>query len=257
VAAAAAVAAVVGASLVVKPMPSLQGELATIGPMREIVTRRGERAVLDLPDGSRVVIAPESRLRIPSTYRLAAGPRDVYLDRGDAVFTVEHDAARPFRVTTAYGVAEDLGTEFLVTADTATPAMQVVVVAGEVGLSRPTVSRGSRRRQPLITLGAGELGRIDATGNATVSVNVQTTSYVAWASGTLVFDRTRLDEAIRTLGRWYDLDIRLADSALASRRVTATIRHQSAPRVLEAMAMSLDLRLTQQGATFILSTGGK
>src|SRR6266508_5603046 len=42
-------------------------------PLREVATRRSQRAVLDLPDGSRAVIAPESRLRFAAT--LGARPR--------------------------------------------------------------------------------------------------------------------------------------------------------------------------------------
>ncbi len=85
-------------------------------PTHEIVTRRGERAMVDLPDGSRVVVAPESRLRVPVEYRAGGSALDVYLDHGDAFFVVKHDTSRPFLVHTTNGVVEDLGTEFLVSA---------------------------------------------------------------------------------------------------------------------------------------------
>src|SRR5437762_1322009 len=71
-AAAAVLALVAGVSLIIVQRGGRKatGDVA-VAPMREVSTRRGQRAVLDLPDGSRVTLAPASRLRIPLAYRAA------------------------------------------------------------------------------------------------------------------------------------------------------------------------------------------
>jgi len=218
-------------------------------PMREVVTHRGERAVLDLPDGSRVVVAADSRLRIPTVARLPAA-RDVFLE-GQAFFHVAHDSSRPFRVHAANGIAEDLGTEFVVTAYPETRGMRVVVAAGAVALS--AVDAGRAPSRPLVTLTRGDLARLDSAGTATLTRGIKLEPYVAWADGNLAFDSTRLRDVILTLARWYDLDIRLADSSLAERPFTGTFRNKPAEQVLDLLALSLNLEVRYSGRLVILA----
>jgi len=66
-------------------------------PLREIATARGERLTVPLDDGSRVVLAPGSRLTVPE--RFARDARTVTL-AGHAYFEVAPEAARPFLVQT-------------------------------------------------------------------------------------------------------------------------------------------------------------
>ncbi|MGH7527325.1 MAG: FecR family protein, partial [Gemmatimonadales bacterium] len=63
----------------------------------EVATPRGQRAVLRLPDGTRVMLGPASVLR----HAVAPdhGARTVELE-GEAYFTVIHDSTRPFAVHT-------------------------------------------------------------------------------------------------------------------------------------------------------------
>lgn len=220
-------------------------------PLREIATRRGQRAALDLPDGSRVVIAPDSRLRYAAGTRGRSAARELFLE-GQAYFEVRHDSIRPFRVHTATGIAEDLGTEFIVAAYPETPRTDVVVVSGVVALHR---SGGGGEGRPLLTLTRGDLGRIDSAGGAVLTRDVNLAPYVAWTTGSLVFDGTPVRDAVPALERWYDLDIELADSALGDRRLTASFHYEPASQVLELVARSLDARIEQRGRQVVLSSG--
>src|SRR3569623_1080743 len=60
-------------------------------PTREYVTAPGEKRVVQLADGSRVDMNGATRLVVD-------GPRHARLDRGEALFTIVHDPARPFEV---------------------------------------------------------------------------------------------------------------------------------------------------------------
>src|SRR5690606_29072620 len=73
--------------------------------MREYSTDRARRAEIRLKDGTRVILSVESRLRVPRDY--GRRHRTVYLE-GEALFEVEHDERRPFRVHAADALAEDL-----------------------------------------------------------------------------------------------------------------------------------------------------
>lgn len=236
-----------------------QEPVPAAAPMREIVTRRGQRALFNLSDGSRVVLAAESRLRIPPGYNTPANRgRPVYLE-GQAYFVVRHDSTRPFEVRTAAGIAQDLGTEFVVTAYPETQGMRVAVSEGIVALrSRSADSTGTSSiapvdTAPLLTLVQGDLASLDTAGVATLTRGADLRPYLAWADGSLIFDGTRLDDALHEIGRWYDLEIRLADPSLAGRQLTATFTNEAAPQVLERIARILRLEVRRNGRTVTLA----
>lgn len=213
----------------------------THGAVREIATSTGQRATIDLADGSRVILGPRSRISTPEHF--GEGPRDVTLE-GEAYFEVRHDSTHPFRVHAAGGVAEDIGTRFVVRAYAGEPALRVVVAEGRVSVTR---SGGAP-----VALGAGQLASFDAAGTASVRP-VDTAAYVAFSDGRLVFDGTPLDEVVSELGRWYDLDVRLAAPEFAGRHISASFTGLAEDDVLGAVAAAAGLRYTRQGRTVTFS----
>ena len=225
------------------------------GPMREVATRRGQRAVFNLADGSRVMLGAESRLRIPHSYNTIAGGRQLFLE-GEAYFEVRHDSTRSFQVHTRTGIAEDLGTEFVVTSYPETHGMRVVVRSGAVALRRAPRENGQAAlvdTTPLLKLSGGDLGRLDTSGVAVLTRGADISSYLAWTKGTLLFDGTPLRDALPQIGRWYDLEIRLADSSIGDRHLTASFRDEAAPQMLKLLALSLDLTVAKSGRIVTLS----
>jgi transmembrane sensor len=233
-AAAVTVAAIIGERAVARWSATHVG-------VREVATAIGQRATIDLADGSRVVLGPRSRLRMPEHF--GDGPRDVSLD-GEAYFAVHHDAAHPFRVHAAGGVAEDIGTRFVVRAYNGEPVVRVIVAEGRVSVVRGTGVP--------IALSAGQLATIEVQGTATVRP-VDTTAYVAFTDGRLVFDGTPLDEVVAELGRWYDLDIHLDAPAYGGRHISASFTGLAEDDVLGAVAAAAGLRYTRHGRTVTFS----
>jgi transmembrane sensor len=215
---------------------------------REIRTVRGQRAVVDLGDGTRVTLGPESRVRIPASFQSSSGPREVELV-GQGHFAVRHDDTRPFRVRTHAGIAEDLGTEFVVTAHAETRGMQVVVTDGVVALRRHGSPPASL---PLVTLARGNLGTLDESGTATVTTVSDLSRYTAWTHGEIRFAGTPLGEALPVLARWYGVRIHLADRSLAARRITASFTDQSADDVVDALSLLLGLRVRRNDDSITL-----
>jgi transmembrane sensor len=209
--------------------------------MTELVTRRGQRADLLLPDGSRVTLGVGSRLRYPTRY--AGSSRDLYLD-GEAYFEVAHDAAKPFRVHTARGVAEDLGTAFGIRAYGA-GELDVVVAEGAVVL-RNTGQNAVTRDTVVLT--QADLGHVDAEGRISRTPNVDIDAYLAWRQGKLVFHDTPVREVLHRLSLWYDIDLVLADGTIAERPFTASFDHEPVDRVLDVLALTMRLRYERRGS---------
>jgi transmembrane sensor len=206
--------------------------------VREVVTRRGERLELGLPDGSRVLLGAAGRLRYDSTG--FARERTVTLD-GEAFFTIAHDATHPFVVHARGAATQVVGTVFGIRAYPEDTTVRVTVAEGRVLLRPETGAPGSGTM-----LGRDDMGELDAGGHTAVRHGVDASKYLAWVGGALRFERTPLSEVVRELERWYDLDIVVADSYAASVPVTATFPAQSADDVTRTLAALLDMRASRE-----------
>ncbi len=251
------VAALAAAAVVIGLIagPGVGGLLRRTPQWREYATAAAQRMVIRLQDGTQVTIAPKSRVRYTADYGTAH--RDLYLD-GEAYFQVAPDSQRPLRVHTAGSVTEDLGTAFVIRAYADQIATEVVVAEGRVALWRARPDTIAVEAPPALVLGARDLGQLGASGDATLRRGVDVDRQLAWTRGVLAFDGTPLREAVRTLGRWYDVEIRLddADSALAGRRFTATFTNEPIDLVLQRIALTLGLRVERaDGSVFLLRNG--
>ncbi|HEX7545929.1 MAG TPA: FecR domain-containing protein [Gemmatimonadaceae bacterium] len=227
-----------------------RGGAAKVAPPSEepnsYSTRRGQYAMVQLTDGSRVTLAPESRLTIPAAF--SAEVRDVVLD-GEAIFDVRHDAAHPFRVHAHGARVEDIGTRFDLRAYASEPVVTVAVAEGAVALGRDRNAGKAANGRDVegIILRRGELGSLDASGRASTTRAARVSAFLGWADGRLSFVSRPLPEVLATIGRWYNLDVRVPDTTLASRLVTAEFSTQSADEMIRALAIAMDANVERNG----------
>jgi len=214
--------------------------------MREYATDRARRAEIRLKDGTRVLLSVESRLRVPMNY--GKRTRDVYLD-GEALFEVEHNEKRPFRVHVPGAVAEDLGTIFGVRGYPDGSPVRVVVAEGVVEVQ----ATSSMQPPAAYRLDPGHLAHVSGDGTVQVERGVDPADYLAFADGRLVFKDTPLRLAAAQLSRWYDLDVRLADPMLASIPLTASFQDEPVTTVLDLISLSLGVHYERDGKVVMIS----
>ncbi len=216
-------------------------------------THKGERSRIQLSDGTTIAMAADTRLRVSSRYGDLR--RDVFLT-GEALFDVTHDAARPFAVHVGDLVAQDLGTQFGVRAY-AGKRLQIVVAKGAVSLGADK-SRAPRPGAPAlpdlppVRLAPGDLGQLDSTGHITLQHDVDVTRYLGWTEGRLSYQLAPLSEIIADLDRWYDVDIRLADSSAGTTRVTMSATGKSIDNVMTVLGAALALHVERHGRVFTM-----
>ena len=213
-----------------------RGRRAAVAPLREIATRRGQRATLRLPDGTRVDLGVASAIRYASAY--GRRERDVYLE-GEAYFEVAPDPRKPFTVHAANAITRDRGTKFGVRAYPGASQVEVVVVEGSVDLSG-------------LVLRVADLGRLDCSGRLGIEHGVDTAAWLGWRKDRLVFRNTPLRDALPQLGRWYDTDVQLGDSALGDYPLTASLRGEPLDKVLDLISAALNVRVVRRGSTILL-----
>lgn len=203
--------------------------------MVEHRTERGQRRDLRLPDGTRVVLNVDSRIRIAANY--GKNSREVYVE-GEALFDVTHDEQRPFRVHAGGAIAEDLGTRFGVRNYSGDTAVVVIVAEGSVEFKSTSQSA---------KLDPNQLASMNSAGAVSVTRDVDAAALLGWSEGRLLFAKATLRDAALQLGRWYNIDVRLGDSALADLRVNGSFGDEPVSQVIELIALSLDLRYERSG----------
>jgi transmembrane sensor len=165
-------------------------------------TSVGEHATLTLPDGSIADLNADGLIHVEYSRR----GRVVRLDRGEAYFTVTHDAQRPFWVIAAGSWVRAVGTAFNVQIRPAQTGVRVTVSEGTIKLgplareheSPDTMSSATAAA----TLTAGD--QADVQSHHVVLRHLGPAGVVrstGWRSGTLYFENQPLSEVIAELSR--------------------------------------------------------
>ncbi len=170
-------------------------------------TRVGETYVAHLDDGSSVQLDTNSAVRV----RFKSGQRVVQLLRGQAMFDVARDAARPFVVTAGKTQVTARGTRFDVRRDG--QDVRVVLAHGSVEVAVAT--SGERWR-----LRPGEAIALAPAATAPRPARVDLPTATSWTRGDLTFHGVTLSEAVAEINRYSNDKIVLSSDAPADRRIS-------------------------------------
>lgn len=175
-------------------------------------TGTGEQQRITLPDGSVVTMGAASLLHVTYTEQ----QRNVTLDRGEALFHVVHNFARPFRVLAGDGVITDVGTQFNVLRTAQRVTVTVSEGAVEVARAPPVpadrsahLARRAALGWPTVQVARGEEISYQPQGQATAVERVDPKLAIAWSRGTLVYDRRPLSEVIDDVTRYWGHQVTL------------------------------------------------
>ncbi|MBO9544580.1 FecR domain-containing protein [Caulobacter sp.] len=197
----------------------------------DYVTGKGQRSVIDLPDGTRVTLDADSALDVAFT----GGRRDVRLLNGHAFFDVAHDRAHPFAVQADGRVVTALGTQFDV--KLAPGSMQVVLAEGSVSVASAGV--------PTVRLVPGQAfaARTGAVGKVS-SVDVD--QALAWKQGVVEFRDQPLSEAVALLNRYTRARIIIRDPKVAALRITGVFKTGDVKRFGRSVSQALPVRMIER-----------
>ncbi len=214
-------------------------------------TARAQYATIRLTDSSQVTLAPESRLTIPSNF--GQGVREISLD-GEAIFSVRHDSSRPFRIRANGAVIEDIGTRFDLRAYANETTVSVAVAEGSVTLGQDRADSSPHRAAGTqgVVLRRGDVGSLSKMGLVSTTRTTRVENMLAWANGRLSFAGQPLPEVLRSIGRWYDIDVRVPNAQLSGRLVTAEFSTQSPSEMIDALAIALDATVERAGRIYTL-----
>lgn len=180
------------------------------------VTRVGTVAPVMLPDGSRLTLDSNTRLRVA----FDSHHRTVRLDRGEAVFVVAKNPARPFTVEIADKRVVAVGTLFSVRRNA--DDIQVLVEEGRVRVEDHAGLAGTPRTTQLEAGGEAEThrGEIVIAHPGLPEIERQ----LSWRDGYLAFQGTQLSVVVAEFNRYLAKPIEIDDPSIESIRIGGRFR---------------------------------
>ncbi|RDL18665.1 FecR family protein [Pseudomonas jessenii] len=214
------------------------------GYSAEFSTALGERKHVALPDGSVIDLNSRSRLQV----HYEKDRRLIELSEGEAMFSVEHDASRPFVVESGSGKITVTGTRFDVRRDVT--QTRVAVEQGTV-----KVQGHDAPDNEFINLTAGLGTHVDAQGKVAAAYAVNPAELTAWRGGKLVFNNARLSEVAAEVSRYREQPLTVSNPGVANLRLTSVFKSDNTDALLKALPniLPVAIRTLADGSQEIIS----
>lgn len=204
------------------------------------------KQLVDLSDGTKVWLRKGSSLQYDAAYS-GKPERRVKLN-GEGYFQVAHDPQHPFKVELSNGASvEVLGTEFNVK-ETET-STTVLVRSGKVRFSPD-----GKTQSPVLT--ANQKAVFDKIKSTLRVSTAGTLNDLAWQTGGLEFVKTPLTQVISDLEQYYQVKINLNNQAISTCPHTAPLTNAPIRDVLEALALTYQLKIKEVNAGLFELSGG-
>ena len=222
---------------------SLKNQKKDYAVMQTVSSRQGMVAEFFLPDGTKVWLNSGSELEFPMLF--PSDKREVKL-KGEAFFEVTKNEKQPFRVNAKELNVDVLGTSFNVISYDDESQSEVILIEGKVSLSAE------------VGLAIKEFGTLQPGCRAVYTAESQTVStqridpdkYIAWLDGNLVFQDDSMDDVVKRLGRWFNVEIVIEDPEINEYIYKATFRNENLKQVLDLLKLSapIDYRIVESKA---------
>jgi hypothetical protein len=166
-----------------------------------IQTPKGGKFQVRLPDGSKVWLNSASTLSYPTAF--TGSERKVKL-KGEAYFEIASNKKIPFRVESDGQIVEVLGTHFNINSYDDEDFTKTTLLEGSVKVilhSKSDVLGKTRMLKP------GEQSLTNSSQSGIRIENADTEKAVAWKNGYFKFKNTPIQQIMREVERWYDVEL--------------------------------------------------
>jgi transmembrane sensor len=203
----------------------------------------GEQRTILLPDESRMTLNTDTQVRV----MFRRNVRAIEIERGEATFSVTHDAQRPFEVHAGRGLARALGTQFNVLSSA--QGATVSVLSGRVEVVADGADQSSGPHSAILV--QGQEASYDTTGVSPVH-SAKAARIYAWHSGRIAFEDVDLEHALIEFNRYTATPVVLEDRSLGTVRVTGVFRIGQTDALLQALHTAFGIRSESTGSSIKL-----
>jgi transmembrane sensor len=217
-----------------------------------LATGPSEQRIVDLSDGSQVTLNANSRVVV----QFDEGVRKITLKRGEALFDVAKDRARPFVVIAGDRKVIAVGTSFEVRREEpAGSTFAVTLMEGRVAIepiSWPDTLPSAAAAGGAKLLNPGQRLRFTGERNDTLdSPSIE--KVTAWRRGELIFDDASLSDAAAEFNRYGIRRLEIEGPAARTLRVGGVFGIRDPYSFAQSMASTYHLRIITRGNTIILT----
>jgi hypothetical protein len=233
-----------GTSILVDDTIQLEQNNDTDG-FNQMIVPYGKRSYLLLSDGTKVWINSGSRLVYAPQF--TGDTREVFLE-GEAYFEVAKDAGKPFYVRTDAFTINVLGTKFNVKAYKDDKEYTTVLVEGKVSMkvqdqffSKDAILAPNQKMTLIKGQSDFQRSNVDDTG-----------FYTNWIYGYLEFKNANLSDVLKSIQRYYNIDIELNTKGQSS-IVSGKLDLKSEPdRILNGLALLSHTKIIKSDNKYVV-----
>lgn len=204
-------------------------------------TGLGERKTLTLADGSQIELNTNTILRAA----MAGDVRKVWLDKGEAYFSVKHDAAHPFEVIAQGRRITDLGTRFNVRSDAG--QLKVAVLQGRVSFQEKSGSDHIELNPGDVVV--AEAGKLSLTRVPAGDL----TDRLSWRSGKLMFHHAPLSQVAAEFNRYNGTKVVITGESARDMTINGTFATNDVQAFGRIAQTILGLKVDHQGTKIVIS----
>ncbi len=183
----------------------------------------GKRAQITLSEGTKVWLNSGSKLVYPAVF--ASDKREVYID-GEGIFEVTKNSENPFIVKSSSFDIRVTGTVFNVSAYSDDKYSYTVLESGTIQLEHPTKTFNQKENRVLFP---GDMAILNPDGGDFTVQKVDPMDYLSWRDGYYVFRNERLDNILKKLSRYYNVEILLENKQLLGETFSGSLDLKTTP----------------------------
>lgn len=207
-----------------------------------VTTPRGGTYQVRLPDGTNVWLNALSTLKFPLTFSKLKQRRVELI--GEAYFEVKKNTGHPFIVSSAKQEVEVLGTHFNVNSYTDEYSIKTTLLEGSVKVAMVNSSVSGY-------LKPGMQSTLTSAGIKMLKL-ADPEEVIDWKSGYFTFNRENLDQVMRKVSRWYDVNVIYKDEAIKGIPFSGTItRFARVSELLKMLELTGKVQFVIEGKNII------
>lgn len=205
-----------------------------------VSTPLGGKYKVQLPDGSKVWLNAGTELRFPAVFE---GTRRELELAGEAYFDVAHKERQPFRVKVNGLTVEVLGTHFNLKAYVDEPLVQATLIEGSVKVSTHATEQ---------FLLPGKQASLDKARGRLEVKEANIRDVLAWKNDLFRFSKEPLEEVMRKIGRWYNVEVVYSGAATDTEFSGMISRNVPLSQVLKMLEMTGGARFRVEGRRVVV-----
>jgi transmembrane sensor len=213
-------------------------------------TEIGENRSVTLGDGSIIALGGDTRIEVA----LSKDVRAVELTRGEALFKVAKDSARPFKVRAGDATIIAVGTEFNVERDSDRAVVSVtegrVVVKPVAGLLPVSLLQEFKPKLRSVHVSAGQQ---TTAGSAGIEEPTKMEDpATGWQIGHLAFRLQPLRYVLEDVNRYAQKPIVLETESMGALVITGTVERENIAGWVKSLEHAFDLQATEEAGQIVL-----